>query len=188
MKIVGVNGSPRKGGNTEILLAQLLQEAQGCNAETCYIGVEQLDFGGCKGCLWCQQKGTGRCIQNDDMTPIYDIIAEADAVIFASPIYFSTMTGQMKIFMDRLYPFYGRGGVPSRLPKKTKAILIFTQGQPDTELYFKSIEIAASAFRLIGFDVLETFVAPDIPNKGDILKSLTALEQAKALGKKLCTG
>lgn len=189
MKIIGINGSPRKGGNTEILLTQILKEAESLGAESEYIAVDKLDFHGCKGCLWCQTSGSGRCVQQDDMTDIYDKIASADAIVVGTPVYFSGMTGQLKTFMDRLYPFYGRGGIPSRLPKKIKLALLITQGQPNPQLYARSFEIVASAFRLIGFEVLDTnFFTPCAVEKGDVLKNPSSLEQAKLLGKQLIYG
>lgn len=188
MKILGINGSPRPGGNTEWVVLQVLQEAERCGAETEYIHLEKLNFHGCKGCLWCQKNGQGKCVQQDDALPLYDKIAKADIVLFASPVYFSTMTSQLKTLMDRLYPFYGRGGTPSRLPKPVKAVLIVTQGQPDPKLYKTSFEIAAAAFRLIGFDVAENpVVFPCIPDKGDVMKKPQLLEQAKCLGTFLCS-
>lgn len=186
MKILGVNGSPRRNGNSEILLNEVLQEAKHSGAEIDYIHVDALNLHGCKGCLWCQHDGNGLCIQKDEMISIYDKIKHSDAIVMASPIYFSGITSQLKMFIDRLYPFYGRGGTPSRLPKKIKLILIITQGQPESEKYAQSIEIVADSLRLIGFDVLkEIFVAPSLPNKGDALQNSAYLEQAKSLGQKI---
>ena len=189
MKILGINGSPRKGGNTEIMLTQILKEAESLGAESEYLAVDKLNFQGCKGCLWCQHTGSARCVQQDDMAGIYEKIANADAIIVGTPVYFSGMTGQLKTFMDRLYPFYGRGGIPSRLPKKIKLALLITQGQADPQLYTRSFEIAASAFRLIGFEVLDTnFFIPGAVEKGDVLKDPSSLEQAKLLSKQLFYG
>ena len=186
MKILGVNGSPRRKGNAEVLVKTVLEEAACHGAETDYIFVDTLDFHGCKGCLWCQQDGRGLCVQKDEMTALYHKIASSDAIVIASPIYFSGITAQLKTFIDRLYPFYGRGGNPSRLPRKIKLAMIVTQGQPDPNKYAQSIEIVADSLRLIGFNVLnDIFVAPNLPDKGDVLKNPTYIEQAKLLGKLL---
>jgi multimeric flavodoxin WrbA len=187
MNILAVNGSARKGGNTEIILSHILSGAETCGAKTSFVAIDEMLFSGCKGCLWCQQSGGGNCIQKDDMEPLYEKIAAADAIVIGSPVYFSAMTAQTKMFTDRLYPFYGRGGVPSRLPKKTKLAMVYTQGQPDPEKYLYSFKIAADAFRLIGFDVLDdVLIAPGTPNKGDVLQQAAILEKARTLGKLLC--
>ncbi|WP_371363779.1 2-amino-4-deoxychorismate dehydrogenase [Sporomusa rhizae] len=186
MKILGINGSARVGGNTEIVLSNILMAAEKLGAATEYIAIDKLKIQGCKGCLWCQNKETGRCVQRDDMVEVYDKVASADIVVFASPVYFSTMTGQLKTFIDRLYPFYGRGGKPSRLPKQIQAALIFTQGQPDDLLYSQSFAIAANSLRQIGFKVKEdVLVTPGIPNLGDVLKSEPLLNKARLFGESL---
>lgn len=186
MKVLGISGSPRTGGNTEILVSGILEAAAKQGAAVEYIALDKLNFAGCKGCLWCQREEKGHCVQKDDMLQIYEKITAADAVILASPIYFSTIAAQLKTFIDRLYPFYGRGGKPSRLPREIKLALVITQGQPNPDLYSQSMQITADSLRLIGFNVLEeTLIAPGLLNKGDVRHDGLLLSKAKLLGQSL---
>ena len=107
MKIVGVSGSPRKGGNTD----NCLQEALRACSETCsiqLISLANLKIADCDGCDRCKKEGTKMLPcppHDDDMTELYGELASADGFIFASPVYYGSVTGIMKIFMDRFIPF-----------------------------------------------------------------------------------
>ena len=101
MKILGLLGSSRVGGNTEILLDIALDKAQSHGVETSKICLRDLDIGPCNGCNGCFS--TGECIIDDDMHKVYRGIREADGVIWASPVYFWSMSGLTKMAMDRTY-------------------------------------------------------------------------------------
>lgn len=101
MKIVGILGSARKGGNTEILLDVALEEAQkeGVLIEKIPLGDKVI--APCDGCQGCIQ--TGKCVIEDDAQEIYEKILESEGIIWATPVYFWSMTAQTKTLMDRLY-------------------------------------------------------------------------------------
>jgi multimeric flavodoxin WrbA len=101
MKIVGILGSPRKGGNTEILLDVALEEAQKEGARIHKIPLRDKSFASCNGCLGCTQ--TGRCVIEDDVQGIHKEMLEAEGIIWASPVYFWSMSSQTKTLMDRTY-------------------------------------------------------------------------------------
>lgn len=110
VKILGISGSPRKGGNTEIMLKCALDAAAGIEGVT----VEYVDLTGkLSGCIDCDKCPVNPpekfCILNDKMDEIYPKLVEADGVILGSPVYFGTVTAQMKAFMDRCRPL-GRAG------------------------------------------------------------------------------
>lgn len=102
MKVAAFLGSPRKNGNTARLLAEFLKGA-GENSEIIIDEVFLRDkkISGCTACQGCK-KSTG-CIVNDDMQKLYPIIKSADVLVFAMPIYWWSIPGQMKCFIDRLY-------------------------------------------------------------------------------------
>jgi multimeric flavodoxin WrbA len=105
MNIVAVNGSPRKKWNTATLLEKALEGAASQGAETELVHLYDLDFKGCTSCFSCKLKGGksyGKCALNDGLTPVLEKLADADAFLLGSPIYFGTVTGEMRSFMERL--------------------------------------------------------------------------------------
>lgn len=107
MKVVAVSGSPRKGWNTEKMLASAIEGAASAGAETKLIRLYDLNFKGCKSCLVCKRLGAQRkCYVKDDLTPVLEELSDADALIFGSPIYFMELTGIMHACLERFYfPF-----------------------------------------------------------------------------------
>jgi len=101
MKIIGIWGSSRKRGNSEILLDIALKEAKGFGAKVSKISLSGKSIAPCDGCGKCQK--SGKCVVKDDMQDIYQKMLEADGILWATPIYFWSMTGQTKIVMDRTY-------------------------------------------------------------------------------------
>ena len=99
MKIVGILGSPRKNGNTEIILDTALEEARNNGVLVSKISLKGKAIAPCNGCLKCSEKG--KCVIKDDMQEIYKKIVESDGILWASPVYFWSMSGQTKIVMDR---------------------------------------------------------------------------------------
>lgn len=101
MKIVGVSCSPRKGGNSEILVNEALKGAAAKGAETVFISLAGKNIKGCQACPKCG--ATGKCAIDDDMQEIYPILESADGIIVASPVYFGMYAAQTKAFLDRNY-------------------------------------------------------------------------------------
>jgi multimeric flavodoxin WrbA len=101
MKIVGILGSPRKGGNTEILLDTALEEAKKNGASVDKVLLRDKKISPCDGCMKCVR--TGKCVVKDDMDEVYREMIESDGILWATPVYFWSMTGQTKIAMDRTY-------------------------------------------------------------------------------------
>lgn len=104
MKAIAINGSPRKGWNTEKLLKSALKGAGSAGAETRMIHLYDLNYTGCTSCFGCKRKGkeSSICIVKDELKPVLDEIFQADALFIGSPIYFGDMTGEMISFMERL--------------------------------------------------------------------------------------
>lgn len=104
MKIVVLNGSPRKGGNTEIMVEAFAKGARKNNHEVIALDIATMDIKGCRGCKYCFAH-LGECVQKDDMATVYKELQDADMVVFAAPIYWFDMTAQLKTVIDRLYAF-----------------------------------------------------------------------------------
>lgn len=105
MRVVAINGSPRGAkGNTEVLLEQFLKGCKEVGAEIETIYLKDKEIKHCSGCFTCWTKTPGICIYNDDMKELLDKVVEADVIVYATPLYYYTVTGIMKDFMDRMLP------------------------------------------------------------------------------------
>ena len=138
MKVLTINGSPRKKWNTATLLNKAIEGAASLGAETELIHLYDLDFKGCRGCYSCKLidgKSYGRCAAKDDLTPILKEVEKVDAIILGSPIYFGSITGEARSFLERLmYPFWNLAD-SSVLPKKRIPTgLIYTMGAPEDQM------------------------------------------------------
>ena len=104
MKAIAINGSPRKGWNTDLILQEALKGAADAGAEVEMIHLYDLNFTGCRSCFACKRKGAepARCFWKDDLSPVLDKILSANAVFFGTPIYFGEITSQMRALIERL--------------------------------------------------------------------------------------
>lgn len=139
MKVIALNGSPRKKWNTARLLEKALEGAASQGAETELIHLYDLDFKGCISCFACKTKGGesyGKCAVEDDLTPILRKVEEADAIILGSPIYFLDFSGEMRSFMERLlYPYLTYTDPPQSLfPRKINTGLIVTMNVTEEQM------------------------------------------------------
>ena len=154
MKVIAINGSPRKNGNTAALLAKALEGAAAKGADTEIIHLYDLDFKGCRSCFACKRiggKSYGKCAMNDGITPVLEKAAQADAVIFGSPIYFGNVTGELRSFFERLmfqYLVYD-GKYSSLAPRKLKTACVYTMNVDEARMdqmnYRTNLKIAESA-------------------------------------------
>jgi multimeric flavodoxin WrbA len=135
MFTVGINGSPRKAGNTARLMERALKGAGDAGSNTELINLYDLNYKGCVSCLRCKRKGGsyyGRCAIKDDLTKVLEKIRKADVLILGSPIYYGTATGEMRSFLERLlFPYTASAGTDSSLFQgNLKAGFIYTMGMP----------------------------------------------------------
>ncbi len=136
MKVIAVNGSPRKQWNTATLIGKALEGAVSQGAETELVHLYDLAFTGCISCFACKLKGGkryGRCAVDDSLTPLYARIREADGLILGSPIYLGDITGHMRSFLERLvFPYLVYSDNPKTLfPRRIPIALIYTMGAPE---------------------------------------------------------
>jgi multimeric flavodoxin WrbA len=101
MRIIGISGSPRVDGNTEVLVRAALEGAKLKGAEIEFVALSGKKIEGCLACTECGRNG--KCVIEDDMQAIYPKMMAADGVIIGTPIYFGQMTSQTKGFIDRTY-------------------------------------------------------------------------------------
>lgn len=103
-KVLIISSSPRKGGNSDLLCDQFLKGAQeaGHQTEKIFLAAHKINY--CLGCGVCNN--THECVQKDDMKPLLNKMVEADVIVLATPVYFYSMDGQLKTFIDRTVPRY----------------------------------------------------------------------------------
>ncbi|MDD4858764.1 MAG: flavodoxin family protein [Dehalococcoidales bacterium] len=112
MKAIGIVGSPRKNGNTELLMAHTLKAIGEEGIETELVRLAGLDIKPCNACMTC--KTEERCAIKDDLFPIYIKLKEADGIILGSPVYYGSATGLVKCFMERVGYISRWNGEPLR--------------------------------------------------------------------------
>lgn len=169
MKVIAFNGSPRKEWNTATLLKKALEGASSQGAETELIHLYDLKYQGCISCFACKKKdgvSYGKCAVKDVLKPIFKKIETADAVIFGSPVYLGTVTGQMQSFMERLiFPYLTYTDPPTSLcPKKIPAGFICTMGVTEevmNEIGYKQRFAIIERFLKIIFGSAETLLSFD---------------------------
>ena len=102
MKAIAINGSPRPGGNTEIMLKKVLEPLATAGWSTEYLQIGGKPVRGCLACMKCVEKQNGRCIiENDPINEYLEKMYEADAIILGSPTYFADVTSELKALIDR---------------------------------------------------------------------------------------
>jgi len=131
MKLIAVNGSPRKQWNTARLLEKVVEGAKSAGMDTKLVHIYDYDFKGCTSCFGCKRVGganRGRCAMRDGLTPLLDEIRDADALVLGSPLYLMTETGEMRSFMERLvFPYVCYSNPPTSLfPHRIRNAFVYT--------------------------------------------------------------
>ena len=103
-KVVIVSSTPRVEGNSEVLAKQFMKGAQDAGHVVDFICLRDYELKYCRGCYACYE--LGKCFQEDGMNELANKLLEADVIVFATPVYFYSMSGQLKVFIDRLVPMY----------------------------------------------------------------------------------
>jgi multimeric flavodoxin WrbA len=137
MNIIGINGSPRKGWNTHLLVAEALKGAASQGAETELIHLYDLRFRGCVSCFACKQKeNPGHCAFADELLPVLGRIHRSDGIILGSPIYVGDVTSSMRALLERLtfqYVSYRKGG-ESFFDRKIPVLLLYTMNYSESDM------------------------------------------------------
>ena len=170
MKILGLSCSPRKSGNTAILLEEALSGAQQEGAETELFSVSGKDIRPCDGCWTCV--GTGECHIKDDMQVLLLKMVEADGIIFGTPVYVYSMTGQAKTIMDRM--------ISVNLANKVGGVVVVAGSlgiiDPVKDLYFNMV---------IRKMLPANLVAAYANDKGEVRKMEQCMKAAYNLGREM---
>jgi len=191
MKVLGILGSPRKGGNTELLLEEALKGAEAEGAEIERLRLTDYSIIPCKECLACYKDGN--CIILDDMAKIYPKLLEADIIILASPIFFYGVTAWAKALIDRCQALWARKYQlkdPSlgKEGKRRKGFFISTGGTKGQRVFEGAILTAKYFFDVLNADYEGELVVREVDAKGDILKHPETLQHAFEAARRLALG
>ncbi|MDX9714054.1 MAG: flavodoxin family protein [Dissulfurispiraceae bacterium] len=187
MKVIALNGSPRTGGNTDLLLMEAVRAARDAGAETEIFNLNSMAIKPCQDCGFCTK--SGRCIIKDDMYDLYDAIRRADRIILGSPIFFFNLSAQAKTMIDRCQSFWSekyllKKEIPSGANGRKGLLLLVGAMKNETGVQC-SEAVAKAFFRTISVPHHETLTYLEIDAKGAIIDHPTALSDAYAAGKKL---
>ena len=175
-KIVIISASPRKEGNSDILCDKFVEGATDAGHQTEKIFLRDKDINYCMGCGYCSISGFNGCAKNDDMDSILDKMIAADVIVFATPIYFCAIAGQLKTFIDRIYAKYTK-------IKNKEFYYIMTAGKDDYETIQHALGEFKGLLRYLANSQEKGYVfAGGVTQKGDI-KDTEYMQQAYNMGK-----
>ncbi len=185
MKVLGISGSPRIGGNTDILLDKVLEGARDVGAKTEKIILNSLKFVPCQECE--NLKDDGNCIIEDDLQPLYKKIEETDVIILASPVFFGSLSAQAKMMIDRFQcAWRARYRLRKNRYKKKKAGAFISVEASEIRNFFENAKsIVKNLFAVINAEYTEELFCTDIEEKGDILNRPDYLKKAYELGQRI---
>lgn len=177
--IIVLNGSPRKKGNTSALIKAFTEGAESAGHTVTEFFLDGMNLHGCKGCFGGSKNPDLPCVQRDDMEKIYPVYREADILVLASPLYYWTISGQLKTAFDRLFavaecdPNY-------RNPKKETVLLMAAEGNGFEESLFWYDRLE----KHLGWKSLGKVLCGGVMAVGDI-EGRTELSEAYELGKRI---
>ncbi|MHA2303681.1 MAG: flavodoxin family protein [Candidatus Thorarchaeota archaeon] len=172
--VLGIVGSPRKGGNTEILVDEVLAGAVEAGAKTAKATLRNLNISPCKACNGCQT--IGKCVQDDDMKHVLKLMEESDVWILGTPIFWWGPTAQFKAFLDRWY------GVDQITFQGKRVILAIPMGGGNSHYARHTIGMFEEICRYLGMDHVESIIVPGMNGKGSVRESLNMIQNAREAG------
>ncbi len=191
-KILGIAGSPRKNGNSDVLLKHLVKGAEKGGIPTQTVHLRNYYFQPCIGCEGCRK--TGECVTlHDGMQLLYPEIMEAKGLILVCPTHNYNVTAWMKAFLDRLYCFYiftndrPRGWSSRLADQKRKAVISAVCEQPDQKSMGFTLEAMRLPIEALGYEVVDELPVFGVFDRGKVAEMPDILAQAEALGEKLAS-
>lgn len=190
IKVVVIIGSNRRNGNTDILVEEAIKGAESMGAQVSKIYLRNLNFSDCIGCEGCAK--TMKCVIKDDMQSLYPLLEEAQGLILASPTCFYNVTGIMKMFLDRLYPYelfdpenrhIWMGAMENGIRRFAMTIALGEQDNED-DLGFTSAAMSKT-IEAIGYRCTDNLKFKDLVYVGDAINDKKALRKSKEGGIKL---
>lgn len=177
MRILGLLGSPRKGGNCDLLLDSALEAAVGEGAHTEKVYLDGLNIRPCRACEGCRQ--AGNCLQTDDMQLLYPKLRSADGLIIATPVYWWGPSAQTKAFLDRWYAL-----VPGEAMKGKRVAVLCAHEDDDPATPRHLIGMLEESFRYLKMQLVGTLAAV-AGKRGEVAEHPEIMARAAELGRVL---
>lgn len=177
--VLVLTGSPRKGGNSDLLAEAFIQGAQATGANVLRFDAGRAKIGGCMACGACWSKGTP-CVFSDDYDKLYPLLEQADTLVLCSPLYWFTFPAQIKAAIDKLYPY-----TPSRTQRQLKirdTYLLMCAHDDAPEAFEGAQRTYEQIVAYKGWRDKGILLVNHMGDKGDIVGS-PALKQAEILGR-----
>ncbi len=188
MKVVCVLGSPRIGGNTDIVADAFLETAKKAGAETKKFYLNKMQYRGCQACMGCK-KTAETCVLKDDLSPLLDEVRQCDVLVLCSPVYYGDITSQMKAFIDRTYcyltPDFMSSPHPSRLKSGKQLVFIQAQGHPDLKQFQDIFPRYEFFLKWYGFEKTYLIRAVGVVEKGMVKSHPEVLQLAEKVAKEV---
>jgi multimeric flavodoxin WrbA len=188
MKVLGIAGSPRRGGNTDLLLEQVMAGAKSAGAETETLMICELEIAPCRHCDGCLKEG--KCVIDDDMQQVYPKLRQADRLALASPMFFMGLTAQTKAMIDRCQALWAvkyalEQPVALNSGGERKGLFISVGGTGFAHLFQSAMPTIKSWFSVMDVKLAGELTFARIDEKGAIRKHATALKDAHEAGRNL---
>ena len=188
VRIIGFAGSPRRGGNTDLLLDAVLEGACEVGATAQKFVLRDLDIHPCRHCGGCERTA-GNCVVEDDMQTLYEPLRSADRIVVASPMFFMSLTAQTKAMIDRCQPFWVRkyvlGQPVAESIHERAGLFVGLGGTKFKTLFDSSRIILRSWFAVLEVPQWHELTYREIDRKGQIADHPTALHDAREAGQRL---
>ena len=181
-KILILQGSPRKKGNSTALAAEIARGAENAGAEVESIYIQGMDIKACQACWVCQKPDSKGCAIKDDMQDLFPKLIEADAWVIATPVHWFNVSTQTKLWLDRCFALAKYGENPFR--KKIGIAIAYGDEDPFASGAVNAIRSFQDSFRYVGAKIAGIVYGTAL-HTGEIQQNEKLLKQAEKLGEKL---
>lgn len=178
-RVLAIVGSPRRGGNTEILVDEILKGAREAGAQVEKIMIGDLAIAPCQACSACVE--TGKCVQTDDMEGLFDKMKASEVWVLGTPVYWWGPSAQLKAFVDRWFS-KGSGSEQKQVFEGKRVILAAPMGDTDVAVGRHLVGMFTDALAYVKAELFASILAPGAYDAGDVRKNAEVLEQARRAG------
>ena len=180
-KYVLIDASPRKGGNSEVIVDLLAKELS--DFEVTVFKINEKSWNPCLACNYCMEKGEVCCKQNDDLAKLLPKLEEADGIIITGPIYFGSISGQAKSIIDRFYAFFDPtvNGMSKSKKHGKKAAMLFCCGSGPVDKYKEQLNYLVNGFAVSGASEMKTEIFGGLLAVGAIKQKPEYLDKIKEI-------
>ena len=174
-RILGITGSPRRNGNTEILVDEVLAGAEEAGAQAEKVILNELEIAPCQGCFLCKEDG--ECVQQDDMSELLNKLQQNSVWVLGTPIYWWGPTAQFKAFLDRWV------AADRKIFAGRPVVLAIPFGGGSSVYARHTVEMFTDIFNYLGMKSVATVLAPGASSLGSVRSHTAVLESARRAGR-----